>query len=292
MAEARATWARRSRTSKNIASPLQNVRDTFDLMPTATADDWAHDRQADGAVAKRSTATSSRCASQRLADTSAPGARSKTRRGSRTTTSATKASSLVFANKASVKSGELPASVRSDLTRAAGSASDAYARMTEFLRTELRSRRPAADAVGRERYALYSRRFLGSRVDLEETYEWGQQELARIVARMAADRRSESSPARRRRGDRVTSTTDPACQPRGHGRAADLDAGQVRRGRRGAWARRTSTSPNRSGGSSAGSRPPNDGGIYYTGPSEDLVTRPGRMWWSVPHGRDAILHVA
>ena len=24
--------------------------------------------------------------------------------------------------------------------------------------------------------------------------------------------------------------------------------------------------------------------MYYTGPSEDLVTRPGRMWWSVPEG--------
>ena len=29
--------------------------------------------------------------------------------------------------------------------------------------------------------------------------------------------------------------------------------------------------------------PTNDGGIYYTGPSEDF-TRPGRMWWSVPEG--------
>ena len=29
--------------------------------------------------------------------------------------------------------------------------------------------------------------------------------------------------------------------------------------------------------------PTNDGGIYYTGPSEDFA-RPGRMWWSVPDG--------
>jgi uncharacterized protein (DUF885 family) len=32
--------------------------------------------------------------------------------------------------------------------------------------------------------------------------------------------------------------------------------------------------------------PTNTGGIYYTGPSDDLVTRPGRMWWSVPKGVD------
>jgi uncharacterized protein (DUF885 family) len=31
--------------------------------------------------------------------------------------------------------------------------------------------------------------------------------------------------------------------------------------------------------------PTNDGGIYYTGPSEDF-SRPGRMWWSVPDGID------
>ena len=31
--------------------------------------------------------------------------------------------------------------------------------------------------------------------------------------------------------------------------------------------------------------PTNDGGIYYTPPSEDF-SRPGRMWWSVPDGID------
>jgi uncharacterized protein (DUF885 family) len=31
--------------------------------------------------------------------------------------------------------------------------------------------------------------------------------------------------------------------------------------------------------------PTSDGGIYYTGPSEDF-TRPGRMWWAVPQGVD------
>ncbi|HET8582942.1 MAG TPA: DUF885 domain-containing protein, partial [Jatrophihabitans sp.] len=30
--------------------------------------------------------------------------------------------------------------------------------------------------------------------------------------------------------------------------------------------------------------PTPSGGIYYTGPSDDLVSRPGRMWWAVPDG--------
>ena len=31
--------------------------------------------------------------------------------------------------------------------------------------------------------------------------------------------------------------------------------------------------------------PTDEGGIYYTGPSDDF-SRPGRMWWSVPAGED------
>jgi len=31
--------------------------------------------------------------------------------------------------------------------------------------------------------------------------------------------------------------------------------------------------------------PTNEGGIYYTGPTDDF-SRPGRMWWSVPEGVD------
>ena len=37
--------------------------------------------------------------------------------------------------------------------------------------------------------------------------------------------------------------------------------------------------------------PTSDGGIYYTGPSEDF-SRPGRMWWAVPQGVDDVLHLA
>jgi uncharacterized protein (DUF885 family) len=32
--------------------------------------------------------------------------------------------------------------------------------------------------------------------------------------------------------------------------------------------------------------PTNEGGIYYTGPTDDF-SRPGRMWWSVPEGVDS-----
>ena len=36
--------------------------------------------------------------------------------------------------------------------------------------------------------------------------------------------------------------------------------------------------------------PTDEGGIYYTGPSDDF-SRPGRMWWSVPAGRGHVHHL-
>ena len=50
--------------------------------------------------------------------------------------------------------------------------------------TDILPAAPEADACGRERYALHSRDFVGAVVDLEETYRWGQEELARITAQM------------------------------------------------------------------------------------------------------------
>ena len=46
--------------------------------------------------------------------------------------------------------------------------------------------RPESDAVGRERYVLASRNFLGAVIDLEETYAWGWQEFLAIEAELRA----------------------------------------------------------------------------------------------------------
>ena len=46
------------------------------------------------------------------------------------------------------------------------------------------------EPFGRERYVPNSRQFLGATIDIDETYAWGQEELARIVTEMeqTADR--------------------------------------------------------------------------------------------------------
>ena len=78
-----------------------------------------------------------------------------------------------------------PAGLGADAERAGALAARAYAELAGFLRTELLPQAPAVDAVGRERYALWSRYHVGADVDLDETYAWGLEEVARLRAEMA-----------------------------------------------------------------------------------------------------------
>ena len=174
-------------------------------------------------------------------------------------------------------------SLTADLARHAREASDATATFGRFLDDDLAPRGRESDACGRERYALGSRYFLGTAIDLEETYAWGWEELARIEQAMAEV------------ADRIV--------PGGtvHDAVAALDADPARSiAGKAAFAAWMQELADRTIEEMAGVHfdipepirriecriaPTSDGGIYYTGPSEDF-TRPGRMWWAVPDGID------
>jgi uncharacterized protein (DUF885 family) len=266
-----------------IASPLQEIRDTFDLTPTATADDWA-------TVAKRlravSTAVDGYIQSLRFAaGRGHVAARRQVGAGAKQCADNVGPDGFFakFAAAARPASGEeLPESIRADLQDGARVASDAYERLGAFLREELLAHAGDADGVGREIYPLHSQSFLGTRIDLEETYEWGQQELARIRAEMAAT-------AERIKPD---ATVEEAITYLDESAVHTLDGtGELQR-----WMQRTSDEavaalagthfdiPDEIRTLECRIAPTQQGGIYYTGPSEDLVSRPGRMWWSVPKG--------
>jgi uncharacterized protein (DUF885 family) len=70
------------------------------------------------------------------------------------------------------------------LRGAAASADAAYGRFSEYLRTEYMRAASDTDAVGRERYGVACRRWVGIDLDFEETYAWGWDELRRIRAEM------------------------------------------------------------------------------------------------------------
>ena len=64
-------------------------------------------------------------------------------------------------------------------------------------RAELAPAASEKDAVGRELYALHSRRFLGATIDLDETYEWGHRRARPHGRRADRDRATRSCPAHR-----------------------------------------------------------------------------------------------
>ncbi|RZS45185.1 uncharacterized protein (DUF885 family) [Herbihabitans rhizosphaerae] len=143
---------------------------------------------------------------------------------------------------------------------------------------------PERDALGRDRYALGVRDYLGTRLDLEETYAWGWEELARIEAEMAAIA-GEIRPGASVAEVTAALDADPAYRISGaeEFRAylqeladqaiADLDGVHfdIPEALRRIDCR----------------IPPTESGIYYYAPAEDL-SRPGTVWWSVPEsGPDA-----
>ncbi|NNH23367.1 DUF885 domain-containing protein, partial [Pseudokineococcus marinus] len=169
-----------------------------------------------------------------------------------------------------------------DLERGAAAARGAYADLARALAEDVLPRAREEDACGREEYALRSRLFLGAEVDLEETYAWGLEEVARIEAEMA------EVAERIRPGADVEEAiavldADPAR------RLPDAAAFTAWMQRLSDWAveelgREHFDVPAPLRRLECRIAPSASGAIYYTGPSEDL-TRPGRMWFSVPPGQ-------
>ncbi len=264
-----------------IASPAQGIREIFDLMPTDTVEDWDRISSRLGAVPAAMDGYL-----QTLREGMQRGIMPAKRQVREVALQAKRHAAnggffARFAADASPASGSLPASLANDLAAGARAAAAAYGSLAEFLTGTLEGAAPEKDAVGRELYALQSRRFLGATIDLDETYEWGVEELARMVTEQ------ESIADQIKPGASVLEAiafldTDPSRKL--HGTQA------LQR-----WMQETS---DRAVAELSGTQfdipeeitrlecmiaPTQEGGIYYTGPSDDF-SRPGRMWWSVPVG--------
>lgn len=269
-------------TLNNLASPVQGVRDVFDLMPTDTAEHWrtiaARMAQIPRALAQYaqtlvgaaaeghvSSARAVRACIDQCAQFTAPDGYF-----------ATFLDGARLADDAPLADED-----QARLRTAVQAAATAYRSLGDHLRDRILPHAPQADAVGRERYALASRSFLGATVDLEETYAWGQEELARITADM-------QSTAERIIGRPDVPAAiealraDPTYQLHG---TDELKAWmQTRADEAIALLHPTHFDiPEPAHRIECLIAPTQTGGIYYTGPSDDF-TRPGRMWWSVPKG--------
>jgi uncharacterized protein (DUF885 family) len=265
-----------------IASPAQGLRDVFDLMPTATEGDWAD-------IASRLERLGGaidgyvETLRQGIAEGVVPAKRQV--RAVAEQCDRHVAVDGFFAELTAAPALEdgspVSAGLADRLIEGSLAASEAYRGLGAFLRDELLPVAAEADAVGRDAYALHSRRFLGATIDLDETYEWGLAEVARMAAEQEAIANTIEPGATVARAIEVLDQ-DPA---------RTLDGADALR----AWMQRLSDRAVAELGEShfdipdeirtleCRIAPTHDGGIYYTSPSDDF-TRPGRMWWSVPVG--------
>ena len=264
-----------------LASPLQGIRDIFDLMPTQTDAQWL-------TLAARLTKVPG------ALDSYVESLRAAAARGLVSPKRQVEACAAQCAQLAEedgyfdnlIKNAKTSDAVLGDaaagaLREAVDQASSAYTSIGGFLRDELLPQAPEADACGRERYQLLSRSFLGATVDLEETYEWGQQELARITAEMQAVAEQIKPGATILEAITILDA-EPGYQLHGtdelrawmQGKADEVITNL-------AGTHFDIPGPVRL--IECKIAPTQTGGIYYTGPSEDF-SRPGRMWWSVPKG--------
>jgi len=264
-----------------IASNAQGIRDIFDLSPTATEENWSN-------ISKRMKAVDG--AIDGYIETLRKGIEAKDTPAIRQIVLATtQAEQLLaadgffrkFAKNAAPESGELPASLKAELESSAEAATAGYAKLVDFFKNELLPAGNKEDAIGRDRYQLLSARFLGKKVDLDETYEWGIEELARVVAEQNAVA-NEIKPGATVQEAIEVLDNDPSRKLHG--------TDELQR-----WMQKLSDAAiEKLSGThfdiaeplrklECMIAPTQHGGIYYTSPTDDF-SRPGRMWWSVPVG--------
>lgn len=263
----------------NIASPSQSIRSIFDLMNRNTSEDWGHIA---GRLHKVGAALDGYI--ETLEEARARGQ-----------VAAARQVRIVIEQVSSyISEGGFFDSLANEIVEAAPehtelaqtgaeSAKAGYGRLLTYLQDTLLPQAPEQDAVGRERYALYSRQFVGTTLDLEETYAWGVKELDRIIAAQEA----------------VAQEIKPGASIEEAKQVLDADPARTLHGtdELKAWMQELSDAavdflakehftiegPLRK--LECMIAPTQEGGIYYTGPSADFE-RAGRMWWSVPEGED------
>ncbi|GHF06431.1 hypothetical protein GCM10017786_45000 [Amycolatopsis deserti] len=264
-----------------IASPVQDLRMVFDLMPTDAPEQWATIAKR---LAKVPDAVDGIRASLLAAVEAgnAPALRQVTKVAEQAETWAGLSGETGFFQ--NMVAGAPDGALREDLDRGARAAQEAYAELAGFLRAELAPKARTKDAVGEDAYRLWSRYFIGAKLDPRESYEWGWTEFLRLEAEMKAV-------AERIAPGGTLADAAAALDANPRYRVQGRDAFQR-------WMQQLSDNalaelrgkhfdiPDPLMALDCRIAPPGGGaGAYYTGPNEDF-TRPGTMWWSLPPGRD------
>ncbi len=175
-----------------IASPLQEIRQVFDLMPADSEQDWRD-------ISQRLSKVPAALAGYReslsvgLGESQGVSARQALK-------CAAQASAYAGASGTPGFFGSLAANYRgtnsplaAELIRNSQSAALAYRDFAEYLQDDYAPKTRASDFIGADRWQLMCRTFNGTEVDAAETYSWGWEEMARIENEMALCAREISS---------------------------------------------------------------------------------------------------
>ena len=265
-----------------IASPAQHIRDVLDLMPTDTVENWS---DISGRLGNLAGAVDGYIETLRLGIQKGV---TPAKRQIREVFEQAKKHGAgdgffhKFTGSAALSEQQpVPGSLATDLAKGAVVAATAYQKLADFLENELLPAGQDEDGVGREIYQLQSRGFLGATIDLDETYQWGIEELARMVDEQESIA-NEIKPGASVEEAIAVLDADPARKLHGTGALQE-------------WMQRLSDKavaelsdshfdiPEPVKRLECLIAPTQEGGIYYTSPSDDF-SRPGRMWWSVPEG--------
>jgi uncharacterized protein (DUF885 family) len=265
------------RSIRVIAGDVDSARSIFDLMPTATAENWK-------TIAQRMQAVPEAFAGMRESwslglsrNTVAPRRQALAVADQLETWAGTKSAPGFFTQFAETASSVDGAPLE-QLRSAAADASAAMSETANYLR---QTYAPAADprnGVGEERHALARRRFMGMNIDAREAYEWGFAEVLRLDHELAKTAK-EINPGATLEEVRNFLDTDPKNSIEGEENLREwlqklMDDAMSFLIRENHFdipkeIHRVEAMISPPGGAAA---------MYYTSPSEDL-SRPGRTWY-------------
>lgn len=171
------------RDLNTVASPVQHIRQMFDVMDVSTVHGWEN-------IASR----------LETLDAALAGYRQTLERGRAKGLMAARRQVLAVARESNVYAGVdsclaglveqlgalagVPPSLVKRIEDGARQARTAFGDFADFLEQEYVVDAPPEDAVGATRYLRNARRFLGIEIDPAETYRWGWEEVATLRERM------------------------------------------------------------------------------------------------------------
>lgn len=264
------------RDLNSMASVLQGIREVWDHMGRATADDWTNiiyrlERLPAAIDGYRSSLDEGRRRGMAVAERQVRAAVEQCRFSASPGSRYTK-----MLDEYQLGGDDV---LRARLESAVTGARHAFAELADYLADIYATDAAEKDGVGEERYIRAAYEFLGTRIDPQETYEWGWDQVAGIrdhMRKVAA----ELSPGAGIAEAHNLLRTDPG---RTLATATDL---------KGFAEGRLDEALNRLAGThfdvpepirkvTVNIAPPGSSlGAYYVGPSEDFV-RPGSVWWSL-----------